>query len=81
MPFPLVSAMFVALTVVALAAPENVTRIAAVVDTDVAPDAGDEDATENVLDGGGVTGAVLLPDEQPVISAERIVREARVSLK
>jgi hypothetical protein len=50
-----VSLISAASTVVALAGPENVIEMAAVVDTEVAPDAGDEDATENVPDGGVVT--------------------------
>jgi len=64
-----------------LAASENVIEMAAVVDTEVAPDAGDDDTTENVPAGGVVTGVDLLPDEHPVISAVRKVSDARVSLK
>jgi len=79
--FPFVSAMLVAFTVVAVAGPENVTRMAAVVDTEVAPVAGEEDATENVAAGVVVTGADLLPDEQPVISATRKVSEVKAKLK
>jgi hypothetical protein len=79
--FPLVSVILVAFTVVALAAPENVTRMAVVVETDVAPDAGDEEATENVADGVVDAGAVLLPDEQPVMSAIRTVSEVKAKLK
>jgi hypothetical protein len=78
--FPLVTLMLVAFTVVALTGPENVTRMAVLVGTFVAPDAGEEEATENVPDGVVVTGAVLLP-EQPVISATRIVNEGTAELK
>ena len=70
----------VLVTVDAFAGAENVIEMAAVVDTEVAPDAGEEDATENVPV-GVVTGAVLLLVEQPVISAARIVTDARVSWK
>jgi hypothetical protein len=70
-----------ALTVVALAGPENVIEMGAVVDTEVASAAGDEAATENVPDGDVVTGAVLLLDEQPVISATKMDREAIENLQ
>ena len=76
----LVSLILVVFIVVALAGPEKVTRIAVLVGTCVWPGAGDEDATD-IVPVGVVTGAVLLPDEQPVISAPRIVSEARVTLK
>jgi uncharacterized membrane protein YccC len=79
--FPLVSVMLVVFTVVALAGPENVTKMAAVVATWVAPDAGDEEATENVPDGVVVAGVVLLPDEQPVISATKKMREVKATLE
>ena len=45
----------VLVTVDAFAGAENVIEMAAVVDTEVAPDAGEEDATENVPDGVLVT--------------------------
>jgi len=52
---PLVSLILVLVTVDAFAGAENVIEMAAVVDTEVAPDAGEEDATENVPDGVLVT--------------------------
>jgi hypothetical protein len=63
-----ISAVF---TVDAFAGPENVTKMVALVGTCVCPDAGDEEATENTPDEVVVTGVVLLPEEQPVISTTR----------
>ena len=65
--FPFVSAMLVAFTVVAVAGPENVTRMAAVVDTEVAPVAGEEDAQPpEIPDRGGLDGPdpALGPDHR-----------------
>jgi hypothetical protein len=71
----LISVLF---TVDAFAGAENVIEMGEVVDTEVAPDAGEEDATENVPGGVEVTCAPLA---QPVISATRKVREVRAKLE
>jgi hypothetical protein len=53
----------------------------ALVATCVAPAAGDEDATKNLPDELVVTGAVLVPDEQPAISATKKVRDVKANLE
>ena len=78
--FPLVSLISVVFTVAVSAEPENVIRMGAVVPTWVAPDGGEEDATENLPDGLVVKGAVLLP-AQPVIRMTRILSELTPKLK